>query len=151
MARRRRLLRGLPPQLERRNPGRSDEVMIGRQQGQLVADAELREQRVNRSDLQSAPPAGIAQLRCRDMIVPVRSEERERREALDDQPASLGSGKALEQFLQHQAGRDDRITALERVDEGRDLGAFVRRITPQRQRPDAGIDEQTQDRERSAL
>ena len=67
------------------------EVDVGGQNSQLVTDAQLSQQRVDCSRLNTTPAAQIAQFCGGDVIFPVGVEERERRKALDDLPSGLGS------------------------------------------------------------
>lgn len=139
------------PHLERNQPGRAHEVLIRRQQRQVVVNAKLCDQRVDRADLEATTPAGVAQLRGGNVIRPAGREQRKRREAIDDRFARFGSGKTLQQFLEDQAGHDDLIATLECVDESCYLGNGIGRVPPQRERPDTGIDEEAQGRKRSDL
>ncbi len=60
------------------------EVPVGRQHLQIVPQAKLGKQSVDRAELQTFPAAGIAQLRGFDVIAAIRNEQRQGRKALDD-------------------------------------------------------------------
>ncbi len=64
----------LTPYLQWAVRGSPNEVFIGRQQCQLVTDAELCEQGVDGADLQTGATATIAQFRGVDVILSVRSK-----------------------------------------------------------------------------
>ncbi len=85
------------------------------------------------------------------MILPVGLNQWQRAESVKDRFGCLGATESLQQFLEHQACRDDRISAIESFAQGNDFFGFNRTIAPQCQRPDAGIDQKRHDLERSAL
>ena len=85
------------------------------------------------------------------MVLAVRLDQCERGESFDDLRVCPGSCEALKQFLQDQAGCDDDIASGESVFECLDLRFYSLNISPECERPDAGIDEESHLRERSAL
>ena len=60
------------------------EVLVRRQQNQVVPPAQLDEQGIDGSDLHSTAATGVAHLRCFDVILPVWLEEGEGGEAVLD-------------------------------------------------------------------
>lgn len=117
------------------------EILVGGQQGQVVPNAQSREQSIDRSNLDAAAPAVIPQ-RCRfDVVLAVRLEQWQRGKAVQDCVAVLRAGKALHQFLQHQAGCRDGFTDLQSPNQSLQRRRGWRLISPQGERPDAGIDE----------
>src|SRR5213592_2333848 len=94
----------LLPNLQRAVRGGMDEVVVGREQGQVMPYAKLRQQRINRAHLNAGATTAIAQLRSVDVILPVRAEERQCGKALDDVLASARAGETLKQFLQYEPG-----------------------------------------------
>lgn len=133
------------------------EVQIGGEQYELMPDTQLSNQRINRTGLNAALAALVSNLRCGDMIVPVRSEEGKGGEVFDDLQSSPGTRETLEQFLKYQPRRENPIPSLKRTNERAHLWRVTRLVAPQEQRPDAGVDEQTHatrlryERERSPL
>lgn len=126
------------------------EIPICTEHREVVPQAELCQESVDRTDLHAMPPAGRAQIRRGDVVVPVRHEQRQRREPLEDRVARLRSLEPLQDLLQNQAGRADRLAAPQRA--GKELHRRVVRPVPsQRQRPHAGVDEEAHSRDRSAL
>ena len=126
-------------------------IGIRGQHRQLEADAELSQERIDRAYLDAAPAAVVAQIRGPDVVVAFGPQERERTETLDDRIASARPPKPLKQLLQDQPGGEDRLISSEAAPELRELGCDVRPITPQGERPDTGVDEETQERDRSFL
>ena len=127
------------------------EVLIGAQKNEVMPDAELRNQRIDCSDLHTRPATGISQS-CRSHIVfAVRLNQCQRRKPLDDLLTGLGTGEALKQFLQHKTGRDHNICTSKRILQRLYLGLFNLNVTSEGKRPDAGIDEERHFRERSDL
>ena len=105
----------LSPHLQRAVRGGPDKVVIGRQQRQFVTNAELREQGVDGADLHTRATAAIAQFRGVDVILPVRSEERQGREPVDEVFARTRAGKPLQQFLQDEPRGHDGFAAFKGV------------------------------------
>jgi hypothetical protein len=128
-----------------------DEIVVGCQQHQVVTNAQLRDYRVDRADLQAGAAATIAQVRSVDVIQPVRSQERQRRKTVDDVLSRLRTGKSLQQFLQDQTRDHNGFTTFERVAQYANLRGGRNLVSAERERPDARIDEQGHRRERSAL
>ena len=85
------------------------------------------------------------------MVFAIRLQQRKRCEALNDLCAGLRSGESLEQLLENQAGRDDNIGAHEGVLEQVNFRFRARGIAAQCERPNARVNEQSHERERSAL
>lgn len=114
-------------------------------------NAKLDQKRINGADLHASTATAVAQFRRSDVIVAVRLQYGQRSETLDDLSPRFGAGEPLQQFLQDQSGGDHDITAEQRFLERMDFGFSCRSIAAQRQRPDAGINEQSHLRERSDL
>jgi len=68
----------------------------------------------------------------------------------DDLLVCFGLRKALQEFLQHQSCAVN-ATCVERPPQFINFGQIGRRIAPQRERPDAGVDKYAQSRDRSVL
>lgn len=71
------------------------EVLISAQQNNLVPDAELRDERVDRTNLHARPTARVSKTRRGNMVFAVRLDQRKRREALDYLRTCLGAREAL--------------------------------------------------------
>jgi hypothetical protein len=83
------------------------EVMIAGEHHQIVSDAHLRQDCVDRADLNAMAATNVAQGSGFDVIDPIGHEEGKRRESLQNLRARFGSGKTLQEFLEHQAGRHE--------------------------------------------
>ena len=103
--------------------GDATEVLVGGQHGQIMADAQLGQQRIDRAHLHAASAAMIPQLGRPDMIVAIRHQQRDRRKSIQYLMATLWSGEALKQLLKHKAGRQQGLAAFNGVDERSDLPA----------------------------
>jgi hypothetical protein len=128
-----------------------DEVVVGRQQRQPMADAKLCQQRIDGAQPHAGAAAAIAQFGGVDMVLPVGVEQRQRGKPFDDVLACARSGETPQQFLQHQPRGDDDLVALQGGAQRLDLRHVAIAVAAQGQRPDTGADEQGHLRERSAL
>ena len=126
-------------------------IPITRQQQQAVADTQLRQERIDRANLNAMTTAGVAKRRRIDVIGSIGHEEGKCGEPIQNQLTRFWSREALQQLLQYQACRQDRFAVLNRLNQDGDLRSRRRPITSQRKRPDACINEETQLRERSDL
>lgn len=131
--------------------GDPSKVHVGRKELQLVSYAELRENRVDRADLHSAPASAIADLRGLVVVVTIWGDERKSGEASDDRLLRARSVEALKDLLIDEAGRNNEIAACQRSLEGSDLRHGGRCVAPKREGPNARVDEQAQSRDRSCL
>ncbi len=127
------------------------EILISRQQCQIMPHAQLRQQRIDGPDLNATGSTQISQSSGGNVILAVRHDQRKGREAIDHLIAGFWSGESLQQLLQNQAGRHNMVASLDCTQERTNLGNVSWLIAPQRQRPDAGVNEQTQRRVRSIL
>ena len=107
-----------------------------------MAYAQLGQQRINGSCLNSALAAEVAQRRSVDVVLAVRRQERKGAEMLDDLIARFGPRKTLQQFLQHQASRYHLLAAGKQAGQFMHLGHVGWLVAPQQQRPDAGVRKQ---------
>ncbi len=78
-----------------------------------MMDADLREDGVDRPDLDATAAGAVAELCGLEVIVAVWCEEGERGEAFDDGFLVPGSLEALEELLVDQARGHDEFSALE--------------------------------------
>jgi hypothetical protein len=116
-------------------------IIVGREHGQTVMDAKLRQQRVYRADLRTRTSTRITQFRCLDVVVAIRNKERNRGKPVQDLSAGARARKALQKLLQHKPGRQNGLTGFDRANQSTRLRRLRRRIAPQRKRPYAGVDE----------
>lgn len=124
--------------------------MIGGQHRQFVPDAELRQQRVNRTQLNTGAATHIPQVRSVNMVTAVGHDQRQCGKSLYEILVCTRAGETLQQFLQYQSGGDNRFAAAQGRFQRRDLRSERFCIAPERQRPNTGVYEQRH-RERSAL
>ncbi len=141
----------LPPQLQSAVAGDARKIIVGRQHRQAMANAELRQERIDRSDLDAGTTTTVPQLRRSDVILAIRHKQRHRGKSIQNLRAGARSGKALQQLLEHEARGQQRIAGFDRANQHPQCRGLRRGVTPQRQRPNAGIDEQAQSRARSVL
>jgi hypothetical protein len=146
-----RLLDRPIPKLQRASTRDPSEIIVGGKHRQVVSHAKLSQKRVDRSNLNSGSPTAVSQLGRLHVNVAVWDDEGQGRKTIQDLQASLGTRKSLQKLLKHEAGREDCFAQFNRSDEGRDLRRRSKRIAPQRQRPDTGIDKEAQSRVRPAL
>ena len=85
------------------------------------------------------------------MVLAVRDNVRQRAKVVHNSVVRLGTGKALKQFLQHNAGCEDGPSRIERLCQRQYFRAVGWGIEPQRKRPHTSVDEEIQERDRSCL
>lgn len=85
------------------------------------------------------------------MILPLRLKQRKGRKPCNDLSAGFRTREALQEFLQHKAGRNDDIRSQQGFLQLLNLWLGCRCVTPKRQRPNACVDQQRHVRDRSAL
>jgi hypothetical protein len=74
-------------------------VPVDCQHGQVVAEAELGQQRIDRSDLNAGAPAFVSQFGSVHMITPVGNQQRQRCEPVEDLRSVPRSRKPLAEAL----------------------------------------------------
>ncbi len=97
-------------------------IPIARQHPQTVANAQLRQNRVDSPNLNAIATACIAKRSRFDMIRPVRDEEGKCGKPVQNLRARFRSREALEKLLQYQAGGQHQLAVMKRLGEGGDLG-----------------------------
>src|ERR1700724_3587523 len=95
-------LRGNVPQSQGAVAGDMAKVSVGRQHRQVVTDAKLRQQCVDRTDLNTISATTVSQFRCVGMVLPIGHQKRQRREAIEYPLARSRPGKALQKLLQNE-------------------------------------------------
>jgi hypothetical protein len=127
------------------------EIIVAGEHCQVMTDAQLGEDSVDGSDLNTGAPASIPEISSFDVVLPFRRDQRDRRKSAQQCLAIPRTGETLQQFLQDEAGRIDGLAFFQGSDKGGYLGGYDGPVAPEGQRPDAGIHEQAQSRSRSAL
>jgi len=107
------------------------EVPVGAEKCQTVPDAKLRNQRIDRSSLNSCSTTRVSQRRRLDVIISVRNQERHRGKALENLAACLRPSETLQQLLENESGREDGLASPKAVSERRNLGHCLGRIPTQ--------------------
>lgn len=102
-----------PPDLQRMMARDLAEILIRRQQRQLEADAELREQCVDGSDLHSVSSTFVAKVGGGNVVTPLRLHAGQGGEAVEDRVARSRSVEALKQLLQDESSREDGLITPE--------------------------------------
>ena len=74
-----------------------------------MTDAQLGKECVNGTDLDAGSAAANAKCCRADMVVAIWLKQRQSSKAFDDLGLRLWTGKALQQFLENQACRDDDV------------------------------------------
>jgi len=126
-------------------------IIIGREQREVVPNAELRENRIDGADLNPGSATTVAKLGCVNVVLAFRRDYRQGAEAIDDLGSVTRARETLEELLEHKAGRDDRFSALERALQRANLRQGLGRVSPEGERPHASIDKQGHLRDRRAL
>ena len=127
------------------------EVFVGTQQRELMAQTELGNECGDGSHLHADPAACILELCSGNVIFSSRLDQRQRGESLDDLCAGLRAGKSLKQFLQDKPRHDHDICPQQCFFQVLNFRLRSVGILAKGQRPDARIDEECHERDRSAL
>lgn len=125
-------------------------VGVGRKHREIVPDAQLREECVDRSDLNPGASTVVSELGCFDMVATIRDDERQGQESFENFVFGLWPGKTLQQLLENKSSREDGLIAFDGAGKSADLGGRGSGVAPESKRPYAGINEEAQ-RERSFL
>jgi hypothetical protein len=112
-------------------PGYMTEVLVRRQQYEVMADTELREQRVDGPNLDALFPAVVAQTRSRHVVLAVRDDHRNRRKSIHDLLLGLRTVKPLEQLLKDEPGCNHALAGLQSTDQRVRRRVFGRLISTQ--------------------
>lgn len=78
-----------------------------------MPNTQLGDESVDGSDLDTLAATSVSQSSGFDVVVQVRSDDREQREGSDDLVSRLRTVEALKELLQDETRRDDDITAGE--------------------------------------
>ena len=127
------------------------EIRVRSQQGEFEADAQLCQQSVDRTDLGPASSAVVPKIGGRDVIFPLWLYEGQGGDSVVDRVSCSRSAGTLQEFLQNQSGSEDGFSAPQSSTQLPDLRGDVGLAAPQSQRPDAGVHEEAQPRDRSDL
>ena len=76
-------------------PGDIAKVSVGGQHRKVVAHTELRQKRIDGAGLNAAAPAFVSQFGGVHMVAPVRNQERQRGEPIEDLRAVPRPGRAV--------------------------------------------------------
>jgi hypothetical protein len=121
-------------------------VSIGRQDREVVTDAKLRQQCVDRTDLNAAPATSVSQLGGVDVVLPCRHQKRQCREAIEDPLGRSGPAEPCRSSCRTKpvvsSASPASIARINSRTSGAEEGASQR---------NASDDEQAQLRERPAL
>lgn len=127
------------------------EIAVRRQHREIMAQAELRQERVDGADLRARPTTAIAQLGGLNMVPSVRRDKRQGREPIENLRSRLGSGESLQQLLQDQTGCQNHVLAVQSAPQGGGLRRLRWAIPAEREGPHAGVNEEVQSRLRARL
>jgi hypothetical protein len=116
-----------------------------------VSDAKLRQQGIYRPDLNSGTAANISEFGCLDVVFTIGRQQWHCRKSVQNQSPIPWPGKTLQQLLEDETGCHQGLAGLDGANEYADFRRFRWNVTPKRQRPNAGVNEQGQSRARSAL
>ena len=121
--------------------GSRTEIIVRAEKDKVVFEAELYQQGVNGSNLETVTPTSVADFGCFYMVVPIRLQEAKRAEPIDQLAMRFGARKPLKKFLQHKARSKDLVCPIESVRKRADFGRSSDSVAAKGERPDACIDE----------
>ena len=126
-------------------------ISVGTQHHEIVPDTESREKRINRSDLKALTAALIAKVCSGDVVFALWHDERQSSESFEDLRSRFRAAESLEKFLKNQPRGENGSFVLKRIGKEFHARIAVLSIPAQGKRPDAGIRENLQLRDRAAL
>ncbi len=91
------------------------EIAVRRKHDEIVADRELREERIDSPQLDTFAPADVSELGRSNVVLQMGSDHWEGRETLNDGVALLGAAKSLKQLLQDETSREDGLSTEEGI------------------------------------
>ena len=106
------------------------EVSVSGEHLQVVMEAQANEEGVDGPKLHAMAPAHISDVGSRNVIVAIRDDHREHREALHDRITGLGAAESLEQLLKDQPGGIDRLLGCQSLAQTATFGPIARRVSP---------------------
>ena len=127
-----------------------DEIAVGTEELEVVCDAELRDECVDRAELHARSATVIAQFCGCDVVVASGVHVRERPQPLAKVSLRALRQKTLEKLLHDQACGHDQV-GRERRRQLRNSRTVWRGVASQSEGPHARIDENGHARERSPL
>ncbi len=139
------------PETERRDGGEVLEILVCTQHDKLVPDAELSEEGIDRTDLKASTTAVVTKVRRGCVIVALGHDQRQRSESIKDLFSRFRTAETLQNLLKNQAGGENRSFVPKSLGQKVHAGMTLTQITAHRKRPDAGINEELQSRDRAAL
>ena len=107
------------------------EISIGRQHDKFSAHANLRQQGIDGSNLNTAATTLVAQICRTNMIAPHVRDHGDRLEMASYLRHGIGSANALQQLPEHGSGGEDPFTGVQGIPQAGYLGAVRRRVAPQ--------------------
>ncbi|HEV7485399.1 MAG TPA: hypothetical protein VGQ65_06920 [Thermoanaerobaculia bacterium] len=145
---RRRLAR---PEAERRNRGKVLEIPVYTQQDEFVPDAEPGQESINGSDLNAATATVVAKICCCGVIFALGHDQRQRSESIKNLLSRFRAAETLQDLLKNQACSEDRSFVPKSVSQEVHAGMTLTAIAAHGKRPDTGVNEQFQSRDRAVL
>lgn len=95
------------PDRHRNDRGNAEKIVIGCQHQQFMTNAQLRQQSIDCSNLNTLATAGIPQFGGMNMVVPVWNQQWQCCKVLDDLFVCFWFRETLQEFLQHQPGTEN--------------------------------------------
>jgi len=97
--------------------GNIAKVCVGRQHREVVAETELRQQRIDGPDLNARASAFVSQVGRVDMIAPVGDQQWQCGEAIENLCTVSRSDEPLQKLLQNEPGRREFLTGFDSTDQ----------------------------------
>lgn len=112
--------------------GQVVKLPVGREHRQVVTEAKLRQQGVDRPDLNAGSPASVSQFRGVDVVPPVRNQQRQCGKPVDYLLPVPRSGKTMQQFLEDQTGHENCLAGFDGTNQCAHFCHWGRRVAAQR-------------------
>ena len=139
------------PEAKRHDRGEVLEIPVSAQHDELVPDAESGEEGINRAGLKAATTTVVAKVCRGDVMFALGHDQRQRSESIKDLLSRFRAAESLQDLLKNQASGEDRSFVPKSVGQEVHAGMTLATIAAHGKRPDTGINEELQSRDRALL
>lgn len=139
------------PDPEGRNRGYVLEIPVCTQHDEFVPNAEPGEEGIDRADLETATTTVVAKICRGGVIFALGHDQRQRSESIKNLRSRFRAAESLQDLLKNQACGEDRSFVPKSFGQEVHAGMTLATIAAHGKRPDTGVNEEFQSRDRAVL